>query len=122
MSLAIVVDMNLSPEWIPLLYGAGWPTVHWSQIGDVRATDAAIMAWAQSQKHVVFTHDLDFGTTLALTHAKGPSVVQMRTQNLLPDRVGIRVVAAIQKYAAELESGAIVVIDLPRSRVRILPL
>jgi predicted nuclease of predicted toxin-antitoxin system len=122
MSLAIVVDMNLSPEWIPMFGGAGWPTVHWSQIGDPRATDAAIMAWARAQKHVVFTHDLDFGTTLALTHATGPSVIQVRTQNLLPDRIGMLVVAAIRRYAVELESGAIVVIDLPRSRVRILPL
>ena len=29
MSIAILVDMNLSPDWVPLLQGHGWPTVHW---------------------------------------------------------------------------------------------
>jgi len=42
------------------------------------------MAWARANGHVVFTHDLDFGTTLALTHAAGPSVIQVRGQNVLP--------------------------------------
>jgi predicted nuclease of predicted toxin-antitoxin system len=40
MSLRIVVDMNLSAEWIPLLEQAGWHTVHWSAVGDPRADDA----------------------------------------------------------------------------------
>lgn len=77
MSLRIVVDMNLSPEWAPLLEQAGWPAVHWSAVGDPRADDATIMAWALTHRHVVFTHDLDFGTALALTHAGGPSVIQI---------------------------------------------
>jgi hypothetical protein len=34
------------------------------------------MAWARANGHVVFTHDLDFGTTLALTHAADPSVTK----------------------------------------------
>ncbi len=33
MTIRIVVDMNLSVEWIPLLEQAGWPAVHWSAIG-----------------------------------------------------------------------------------------
>lgn len=70
MSLRVVVDMNLSVEWIPLLEQAGWTAVHWSVIGDPRADDATIMAWAVAHNHAVFTHDLDFGTTLALTHGR----------------------------------------------------
>jgi len=44
MSLRIVVDMNLSLEWVPLLEQAGWSAVHWSSIGDPRADDATIIA------------------------------------------------------------------------------
>jgi len=33
------------------------------------------MSYAQDHGYVVFTHDLDFGTLLALTRARGPSVV-----------------------------------------------
>ena len=83
MSLRIVLDMNLSVEWMPLLEQAGWKAVHWSVVGDPRANDATIMAWASAHGHVVFTHDLDFGTALALTHADGPSVIQVRTQRVL---------------------------------------
>jgi len=36
------------------------------------------MAWALANGHVVFSHDLDFGAMLELTHANGPSVVQVR--------------------------------------------
>jgi predicted nuclease of predicted toxin-antitoxin system len=46
MSLNIVIDMNLSPAWVPFLQGHGWPAIHWSQVGDRRATDREIMNWA----------------------------------------------------------------------------
>jgi predicted nuclease of predicted toxin-antitoxin system len=73
-----MIDMNLTPEWVPFLGQEGWDAVHWSTIGDPQATDATIMARALTEKRVVFTHDLDFGTLLALTHASGPSVPQVR--------------------------------------------
>ena len=122
MSLRIVVDMNLSVEWIPLLERAGWSAVHWSAIGDPRAEDATIMAWAVTNRHVVLTHDLDFGTTLALTHAGGPSVIQVRGQRVLPEHVGSIVLAALKQYEADLSAGALVVVEQAKSRVRVLPL
>jgi predicted nuclease of predicted toxin-antitoxin system len=122
MSLKILVDMNLSPDWVPLLTANGWPALHWSAVGDPRADDVALMAWARAQGHVVFTHDLDFGTTLALTHEAGPSVLQVRGQDVLPDRMGPVVLAALRQHEAALEAGALVVVDMTRARVRILPL
>jgi len=79
------------------------------------------MAWALANTHVVFTHDLDFGTTLALTHATGPSVLQLRGQNVLPEDVGPTVITALRQYDAALAAGAIVVVDARKSRVRVLP-
>lgn len=121
MSLKFVVDMNLSPEWVLFLLGDGWQAVHRSTIGDPRASDTSIMSWATANTHVVFTHDLDFGTTLALTGATAPSVLQIRTQNLLPEAVGHIVLSAVRNYEQELAAGAIVVVELGRSRVRVLP-
>jgi predicted nuclease of predicted toxin-antitoxin system len=121
-SLRIVVDMNLSFEWVALLEQAGWPAVHWSAVGDPRADDATIMAWALAEGRVVFTHDLDFGTALALTHAGGPSVIQMRSQRVLPEQIGPSVLAALKQFEAELSAGALVVVEEARSRVRVLPL
>jgi predicted nuclease of predicted toxin-antitoxin system len=122
MSLRIVVDMNLSVEWIPLLAQAGWSAVHWSAVGDPRADDATIMAWASANKHVVFTHDLDFGTALALTHAGQPSVIQVRAQQVLPEHLGPMVLSSLTQYEQDLAAGALVVVEPARSRVRVLPL
>ena len=122
MSLLIVVDMNLTPEWVAELAKQGWPAVHWSTIGDPHAEDSTIMAWALANEHVVLTHDLDFGTMLALTHAVGPSVFQVRGQDVLPESLGPVVIAALSQHADVLQAGALVVVDVKKARVRVLPL
>jgi predicted nuclease of predicted toxin-antitoxin system len=122
MSVQLVIDMNLSVEWVSELAGHGWSAVHWSTVGDPTAEDAVVMAWALANGHVVFTHDLDFGTMLALTHATGPSVLQVRGQNVLPEDIGPVVIAALRQHDSALAAGALVVVDLKKSRVRVLPL
>ncbi len=114
--------MNLSAEWVPYFVGEGIAAAHWAEIGDPRADDVEIMAWASANANVVFTHDLDFGTTLALTGATGPSVIQVRGPAVLPEQIGAVVAAAMRQFEPELAGGAIVVIEHGRSRVRILPL
>jgi len=122
MSIKVVVDMNLSPEWVPFLTQAGWQAVHWSAVGDPRATDATIMAWALANGYAVSTHDRDFVTALALTHATGPSVTQVRGANVLPEHMGPIVLAALGQHENALAAGAIVVVEEGRNRVRVLPL
>ena len=80
------------------------------------------MAWAAAHDHVVFTHDLDFTTLLALSHATGPSVLQIRGQSVLPEDIGPMVATALSQHQSMLEQGALVVVDVVRSCVRILPL
>lgn len=80
------------------------------------------MAWAQQNGFVVFTHDLDFSALLAASNASGPSVIQVRTQNTLPDAMFATVEMALHRFADELERGAIVIIEPSRVRARILPL
>src|SRR5437867_3905031 len=120
--MKILVDMNLSPDWVAVLISAGWETIHWSTVGSPRAEDEEIMAWARQQRFVVFTHDLDFGILLALTNADGPSVIQVRTQDVTPQAIGALVVDTLRRFEKELERGALIVIDEVRARVRVLPL
>ena len=122
MSIKFLVDMNLSPQWVPVLQSGGWSTVHWSTIGDPRATDRSNMDWSVANDYAVFTHDLDFGTALALTHGRGPSVIQVRGQDVLPEHMGSMVIAVLHQYESELVSGALVVVDENKSRIRILPM
>lgn len=122
MSVRLVIDMNLSVEWVAELANGGWAAQHWSAVGDPRANDALIMEWARANGCVLFTHDLDFGTALALTHARGPSVLQVRGRDVLPEDVGAVVMAALRQHEAALTAGALVVVDAKKSRVRLLPL
>lgn len=119
--MKLLVDMNLSPRWVQFLATKGIEALHWSAVGDGRATDATIMAWALEGGYSVFTHDLDFSTILATAGASGPSVVQVRAQDVLPEAIGDDVVRVLADHANALESGAIVTIDELGARVRVLP-
>ncbi len=120
--MKILIDMNLSPRWVEAFMAAGLEAAHWFAIGDPRASDRSIMEWAQNNGYIVFTHDLDFGAILAATQASGPSVIQIRTENVLPEDVGEAVIAAVQRFKDVLEQGALISIDPARARARILPL
>jgi len=122
MLIKILIDMNLSPDWVRVLARHGYEAAHWSTVGDPTSEDAIIMAWAHAHSHVVFTHDLDFGMILALTHASGPSVIQVRARDVLPNHLEHIVVQALQQHQSALASGALVTVDESRSRTRVLPL
>ena len=55
LSMKILIDMNISPDLVKVL----------------------------NNSYAILTHDLDFGTILAVSQALAPSVIQIRTQNLL---------------------------------------
>jgi predicted nuclease of predicted toxin-antitoxin system len=80
------------------------------------------MDWARTKEYVVFTHDLDFGALLALTQAESPSVLQVRTQDVTPSHLAPAVVEVLRTNESLLATGALIVLDEGRSRVRILPL
>ena len=105
--------MNLPPSWVEYLSGKGHEAVHWSSVGPIEAADTVIMDWARERSIVVLTHDLDFSALLASTGASGPSVVQVRTRDVMPEATGPYVAAALDKFATELAAGAIVSIDQP---------
>lgn len=100
----------------------GITAVHWSEVGDPRAEDSVVMEWARSRGYVVFTHDLDFGSALALTQAEGPSVIQIRAQDVTPQHLEPAVVEVLKNNQSLIEAGCLVVLDEGRARVRILPL
>jgi predicted nuclease of predicted toxin-antitoxin system len=118
----LLLDMNLSPVLARLLSSHGHDVVHWSEVGDHRATDVTILAWASEEGRVLVTHDLDFGAVLADTEAAGPSVIQIRVQDLLAPETAETIASAIDVAGPAIQRGAIVTIHEDRSRIRILPL
>jgi predicted nuclease of predicted toxin-antitoxin system len=120
--MKFLIDMNLSPTWVVLLGEAVWDAAHWSVLGSPNAPDSEIMAFAAANGYVLITHDLDFGAILAVTHGRKPSVVQIRAENVSAEAIGRQTVAALRHLRAELEAGALLTIELDRTRVRLLPL
>lgn len=119
--MKILIDMNLAPDWVTLFKKEGWQAVHWSEAGDIKATDKTIMEWASERGYILFTHDLDFGALLAAAHSEGPSVIQVRTRDVMPQALGSRLIQVLRKYESVLKSGAFITIDEIRARVKILP-
>jgi predicted nuclease of predicted toxin-antitoxin system len=118
----LLVDMNLSPRWVGRLAGHGFEAVHWSTIGAATAPDVEILSWAQQHNLVLITNDLDFSAILAAGAVDGPSVVQIRTQDLLSDAAVSIVTAALEAHREDIERGALLSIDEGGTRVRMLPL
>ena len=120
--MRILIDMNLSPRWVDVLADAGIECIHWSSVGETTASDSFIMAFAKGAGYVVLTHDLDFGSILAATHGDKPSVIQIRSSTLSTAAIGPFVVKTLIQMEAEIESGALLTIEPPRARIRLLPL
>jgi predicted nuclease of predicted toxin-antitoxin system len=104
------------------LHEAGWEAKHWSEVGNEIATDLEILRYAAANEYAVLTHDLDFGAILAITQGKKPSVVQIRSDDVSPQHIGRRTIAALRQVQAELEAGALLTIEPDRARIRLLPL
>ena len=120
--MKLLVGMNLSPRWIDWLTNAGFGAVHWASVGPGQASDSIIMAYAREHDFIVLTQDLDFRAILAATRDAGPSVVQIRSDNVSPGVIGDRVVMALRQLEPELRSGALATIDPIRTRLSLLPL
>ena len=120
--MKLVVDMNLSPSWAASLTRLGFEAVHWSTIGAPTAPDDEILAWAREHGYAVITNDLDFSAILAATKDQTPSVLQIRTQDLLSDAAINSVATAIEAFRPDIEAGALLSIDESGTRVRMLPL
>jgi predicted nuclease of predicted toxin-antitoxin system len=121
-SLKILVDVNLSPEWIRILCSRGWNAVHWTAIGPANATDATLFGWARENDAILLTQDLDFTKIIFHEQSRRPSVVLLRLKNELDPSQQTRVCDLIKSAGTQLASGAILIIDSQNARLRSLPI
>jgi predicted nuclease of predicted toxin-antitoxin system len=121
--MRLLIDMNLTPRWVPFLRSAGYEAVHWSSAGSNSAKDSEICDYARTYVFVILTNDLDFPQILAHTRQAAPSVVLLRGEPLVPEARGSALLGALQDCEAELNQGAIVTLDWSdKPRARVLPL
>lgn len=120
--MKILIDMNLYPAWVQEFNNHQIQSVHWSAIGKHNAPDADLIKWAKDNDYVIFTHDLDFGTALALSRSGKPSVIQVRTQNVTIAYLSAMVIRTLVTYSDLLNNGALLILEEQKERIRILPL
>jgi predicted nuclease of predicted toxin-antitoxin system len=118
-----LLDENLSPLVTGLLAAAGHDTVHVRDLGLLEAADQVILDRARAEQRTLISADTDFGALLAISRASLPSVILLRREG---DRrasgQATLVLANLDQVAADLDAGAIVVLEAIRVRVRRLPL
>ena len=114
--------MNLSPKWVEFLADAGFEAVHWSTLGAANAPDPELMAYAVAKNYVILTHDLDFGAILAASGVSGPSVVQIRADDLSTSAIGHSIISVLQQAVDAIEAGGLVTVDPKRARITMLPI
>lgn len=73
------------------------------------------MAWAVDNNYIVFSHDLDFGTLLAISEAITPSVIQ----DVFPENLSGLVLNALKQFKSELESGTLIMINKEKAKARV---
>ena len=120
--MKLLVDKNLSPDWIPLLKSRGWEAVHWSSLGRGNEPDPDLLAWARANNNTVLTQDLDFSQILYATAESGPSVVLLRMDNEFDSAARHHVCAALTQADQALTQGALLTISPKRARLRRLPI
>lgn len=120
--MKLLIDMNLSPKLATELAARSIDAIHWSSVGPNNAPDRRLFDWARTHDYVVLTHDLDFGDLLAATGFRGPSIIQVRTQDVTPAALGQYLAEVISQFREELEQGALVTVDKRRGRARVLPI
>ena len=59
---------------------------------------------------------------LAITQTNAPSVIQVRTQNVFPDKLSKLVLNALKQFELELTTGALVTINEAKAKATILPI
>lgn len=79
MSVKLLVDMNLSTEWVAELNRHGWHAFHWSTVGDPSAEDSVIMAWARANGFVA--REDATGLTAVISPGSEPNSVIVDYEN-----------------------------------------
>ena len=94
---------------------------HVSEIGMSRSADDEILALSLSRKAVVVTLDADFHMILAVSQARGPSVIRLRIQGLGADDVVARVQSVLGKFEDDLRCGCLVTVKAHKMTRHRLP-
>ena len=120
--MRFLADAGVSPDTVAFLTRLGHDAIHVRAIDLQRAQDRELVDYARAEGRVIVTFDLDFGEILALGVLDQPSVVLLRLSDERSAAVNGRLGSVVAEQAAALESGALILVEDGRYRVRKLPI
>ena len=120
--MRFLADAGLSPLTAEFLIQLGHQAMHVRTLGIQRAPDVHIVERARADSSIVLTFDLDFGDVLALGVLDKPSVIIFRLADERPTSVNQGLAAVLAERSVDLESGALILVEDTRYRVRKLPI
>ena len=113
----------MSPVVGQELREAGHDAVHVGDVLSLAAPDAEILEHAARDARVIVAADTDFGELLAMRQVSRPSVVLFHRQTgRRPREQAELLLANLPAVEADLDAGAVVVVEERRLRVRALPI
>ena len=119
--MKFLLDMGLAQSTARHLQILGHDAVHLRDQRLQRLPDDQIIQKARAEGRIILTHDLDFSRLVAISQSQLPSVITFRLKDMRPAQVNHYLNEALDHFAAELQSGALVSIGENGIRARQLP-
>jgi len=120
--MRFLADVGIGARVVGRPRDNGHDATHLSEEGLQRLPNGEIFDKGIAERRVILTFDLDFGEIAALSRGRKASVVVFRLHNTRSDHVIARLSVVLEESMSALETGAVVVVEESRHRIRYLPI
>ena len=121
MKLKFIADVHISPTTVNELQQAGIEIKRITDKLPASASDEQIIDLAIKENAIIITQDLDFSDLIVQSGLTKPSVISIRINKPIPNRVTDILINLLPKITEELSKGCIVSVSETRFRIRQLP-
>jgi predicted nuclease of predicted toxin-antitoxin system len=119
--MRFLADMGVSLRVVQWLRAGGHDVTHLRDEGLQRMPNGDIFEKAAAERRIILTFDLDFGEIVALASGRSVSIILFRLHNTRTPHVIDRLKKVLEESHANLEKGAIIVVEESRHRIRRYP-